>query len=151
MSLEDNKAWIHPIKAIVIKKDKPGVTRFEAVYDSGYEHLDEEELTAYQTLFGMHEDTPGEAGQPSTTPPPPPPPPTELAVPSPSPTLEDQVQDLTSKFDALWDETQEHQVTLSQDMDALKVDMRTVLYNQQVIQQQLAQLFAIHFPPPPPQ
>ena len=29
--LEDNEAWIHPIKAIVVKKDKPGVPRPEEV------------------------------------------------------------------------------------------------------------------------
>ena len=57
---EDNKAWIHPIKAIVVKKDKPGVPRSKAVYDLGHEPLDEEELTAYQTLFSMHEETLGE-------------------------------------------------------------------------------------------
>ena len=89
MPLEDNEAWIHPIKAIVVKKGKPDVPRFEAVYDSGHEHSDEEELTAYQTLFSMCEETLGEAGQPSTTHPPPPPPLAEPVVPSPSPTLED--------------------------------------------------------------
>ena len=64
--LEDNEAWIHSIKAIVVKKDKPEVPRSVAIYDSGHEPLDEEELTAYQTLFGMREETPGEANQPST-------------------------------------------------------------------------------------
>ena len=132
--LEDNEAWIHPIKAIIVKKDKSSVPRSDVVYDSGHEPLDEEELTTYQTLFGMREETPGEADPPSTSHPPPPPPPTEPDVTSPSPTLEDQVQDLTSRFDELWDETQEHQVTMSQDMDALRVDMRTVLHTQQVIQ-----------------
>ena len=29
--LEDNEAWIHPIKAIMIKKDKLGVPRLEEV------------------------------------------------------------------------------------------------------------------------
>ena len=38
--LEDNEAWIHPIKAIVVKKDKLGVLRSEAVYDSSHEPLD---------------------------------------------------------------------------------------------------------------
>ena len=66
MPQEDNEAWIHPIKAIVIKKDKPGVPRSEAVYDSGHEPSDKEELTTYQTLFGMSKETSGEAGQPST-------------------------------------------------------------------------------------
>ena len=53
VSLEDNKAWIHLIKAIVVKKNKQGVPRSEEVYDSGYEPSDEKEQTAYQTLFGM--------------------------------------------------------------------------------------------------
>ena len=53
MPLEDNEAWIHPIKAIVVKKDKLGVPRSEAVYDLGHEPSDEEELIAYQTLFFM--------------------------------------------------------------------------------------------------
>ena len=84
--LEDNEVWIHPIKTIVFKKDKPSVLRSEGVYDSGHEPSDEEELTTYQNLFGMREKTPGEAGQPPTTHPPPS---TELEVPSPSPTPED--------------------------------------------------------------
>ena len=104
MPLEDNEAWIHPIKAIIVKEDKPGVPQSEAVYDSDHESSDEKELTAYQTLFGMCEETPGEAGHPST----PPPPPVKSDVPSPSPT-----QDLTSRFDAFWDKTQEHRVTMS--------------------------------------
>ena len=33
VSLEDNEAWIHPIKAIMVKKDKSGVPRPEEVYD----------------------------------------------------------------------------------------------------------------------
>ena len=66
MTLEDNEALIHPIKAIVVKKDKSGVPQSEAIYDSGHEPSDKEELTAYQTLFSMREETPDEAGQPST-------------------------------------------------------------------------------------
>ena len=67
MPLEDNEVWIHPIKAIVVKKDKPSVHRSEAVYESGHEPWDEEELIAYQTLYGMRKETPGKASQPSTT------------------------------------------------------------------------------------
>ena len=97
--LVDNEAWIHPIKAIVVKKYKSGVPRSDAVYDSGHEPSDEEELMAYQTLFGMREETLDEADpsstshppHPSIVHPPPPPPPVESAVTSPSPTLEDQV------------------------------------------------------------
>ena len=59
--LEGNEAWIHPIKVIIVKKDKSGVPRSVAVYDSGHEPSDEEELTAYQTLFGMREETSSEA------------------------------------------------------------------------------------------
>ena len=40
--LEDNEAWIHPIKAIMVKKDKPGVPRPKEVYDSGNEPSDED-------------------------------------------------------------------------------------------------------------
>ena len=111
--LEDNEAWIHPIKAIVVKKDKSGTPLSDAIYDSSHEPSHEEELTAYQTLFGMSEETPGEVDPPSTSHPPPPPPLTEPVVTSPSPTLEDQVQDLTTWFDVFWDETQEHRVTMS--------------------------------------
>ena len=51
--LEDNKAWIHPIKAIMVKKDKPGVLRPKEVYDSRNEPSDEDELRAYQSRFGI--------------------------------------------------------------------------------------------------
>ena len=51
--LEDNKAWIHPIKAIMVKKDKPGVPRPEDVYDSGNEPSDEDELRVYQSRFRL--------------------------------------------------------------------------------------------------
>ena len=70
VSLEDNEAWIHPIKAIVVKKDKSGVPRSDEVYDLGHEPSDEEDFTTYQTLFGMHEETPSEADPPSTSHPP---------------------------------------------------------------------------------
>ena len=121
VSLEDNEAWIHSIKAIVVKKDKSGVPRSDVVYDSSHEPSNEEDLTAYQTLFGMSEETPGEADPHPppihSTHPPHSPPPAESAVTSPSPTLEDQVQGLTTRLDAFWDETQEHRITMIQDMD----------------------------------
>ena len=89
--LEDNEAWIQPIKAIVVKKEKSSVPRSDVVYDSGHEPSDEEELTAYQTLFGMREETLGEVDPsstshppyPSTSHPPPPLPPVEPPVTSP--------------------------------------------------------------------
>ena len=52
--LEDNEEWIHPIKAISVKKDKLGVPRLEEVYDSSNEPLDEDELREYQSRFGVH-------------------------------------------------------------------------------------------------
>ena len=60
--LEDNEAWIHPIKAISVKKDKPGVPRPEEVYDSGNEPSDKDKLRAYQSKFGILVGTQGEAG-----------------------------------------------------------------------------------------
>ena len=71
--LDDNKAWIHSIKAITVKKDKPSVPRPEEVHDLGNEPSDEEELKAYQFSFGILAGAQGEAGQSSTQPPPPPP------------------------------------------------------------------------------
>ena len=69
--LEGNEAWIHPIKVIMVKKDKPSVPRPEEVYDSGNEPSNEDELRAYQSRFGIRVDAQGEAGQSSTQPPPP--------------------------------------------------------------------------------
>ena len=54
--LEDNEAWIHPIKTTMVKRDKPGVQRSEALYDSGNEPSDEEELREYQAQFGLPAD-----------------------------------------------------------------------------------------------
>ena len=51
--LEDNEAWIHPIKAIMVKRDKPGVPRPEAMYDSINEPSNEDELREYQARFGL--------------------------------------------------------------------------------------------------
>ena len=73
VTLEDNETWILPIKARYVNKDKPSVPRLEEVYDSGNEPLNEEELRAYQTRFGIRDDAPREVGQSSTVPPPPPP------------------------------------------------------------------------------
>ena len=53
MPLEDNEAWIHLIKAIMVKKDKLGVPRPKKVYDLGKEPSDEDELRAYQSRFGI--------------------------------------------------------------------------------------------------
>ena len=47
LPLEDNEAWIHPIKAIMVKKGNPGVLRLEEVYNSGNEPSDEDDLRAY--------------------------------------------------------------------------------------------------------
>ena len=45
--LEDNEAWIHPVKAIMVKRDRTGVPRPEAVYDLGNEPSDKDELREY--------------------------------------------------------------------------------------------------------
>ena len=147
-----------PIKAISIKREKPGVPRLEGAYDSGHEPSDEDELHDYQARFGSLGDPQGDIGQSSSHPPPPPPPqPTEAAHSSPTTDLEDPVLSLTERFDAFWDETQEHRVLLTQDMEALRADMcmvlanqATILQQQQSLQAQLAQLLALHQPPPPP-
>ena len=97
--LEDNEAWIHPIKAIMVKHDKPGVPQPEAVYDSGNEPSDEDELQEYQARFGLPIDPQGDAGQ-SFTYPPPQQPTLEEASSSPNPDLEDPVLALTDRFDA---------------------------------------------------
>ena len=62
MPLEDYEAWIHPIKAIMVNKDKPGVPRLKEVYDSGNEPSDEDELRAYWSRFGIPVGTQGEVG-----------------------------------------------------------------------------------------
>ena len=45
--LDDNEAWLHPIKTISVKRDTPGVPRPEGVYDSGHQPSDEDELHEY--------------------------------------------------------------------------------------------------------
>ena len=60
--LEDNEAWIHPIRAIMVKRDKSDVPRPEAMYDSGNEPLDEDELHEYQARFGLLGDPQGDVG-----------------------------------------------------------------------------------------
>ena len=160
MPLDDNKAWLHPLKAISIKRDTLGVPRPEGVYDSDHEPSDEDELHEYQARYGFLGDPQRDIGQSFSHPPPPPlQQPPEAAPSSPSPDPEDLVLSLTERFDAFWDETQEHRVLVTQDMEALRANMRTVLANQAIIlqqqqslQAQIAQLLAFHQPPPlPPQ
>ena len=158
MPLDDNEAWLHPIKVISVKRDKSGVPRPEGAYDSGHEPSDEDELHDYQAHFGSLGDPQGDIGQSLSHPPPPSPPqPTEAAHSSFTPDLEDPVLYLIEGFDAFWDETQEHRVLLTQDMEVLRADMHTVLANQatilqqqQSLQAQLAQLLAFYQPPQPP-
>ena len=64
--LEDNEAWIHSIKVIMVKKDKPRVPRLEEVYYLGNEPSDEDDLRAYQSRFGIPVGAQGEAEQSST-------------------------------------------------------------------------------------
>ena len=49
--LTSDDVWIYPMKAIVVKKNKPGVPKPEEVYDSGNEPSNEEELRAYQAMY----------------------------------------------------------------------------------------------------
>ena len=51
--LKYNEAWIHPIKVIMVKHDKLGVPRPEAMYDSGNDPLDEDEPREFQAQFGI--------------------------------------------------------------------------------------------------
>ena len=67
--LESTETWIQPIKAIIVKKNKSGVPRPDEVYDSRNKPSDEEELKAYQTMFGMQDDEKREVRQSSTQPP----------------------------------------------------------------------------------
>ena len=119
--LEDNEVWIHPIKAIMVKRDKPGVPRPDPMYDSSNEPSDEDKLCEYQTRFGLPIDPPSDAGQSSSNPPPPPPsspppppPPSHKEDPiRPSTILEDPMLDLTSRFEDYLDKTQEHRFLIS--------------------------------------
>ena len=105
MPLDDNEAWLHLIKAISVKQDKPGVPRPKWTNDSGHEPSDEEELHEYKACFGLLSDPQGDIGQSSTHPPPPPQPTSEATLSSPTPDLEDPMLALTNHFDAFWDET----------------------------------------------
>ena len=83
------------------------------MYDSWKEPSDEEDLKAYQTMFRMRAEERREVNRSSTQPPPP----LEKSDPiSPHP-IGNQVHDLTMRFDAFWDESQEHYVLMSKEMD----------------------------------
>ena len=97
--LEDNEAWIHPIKAIMVKRDKPGVPCPKAMYELGNEPLDEDELREYQARFSLSVDPQGDVCQASSHPPPPQPSQEEDPI-SPSTILENPVLDLTARFEA---------------------------------------------------
>ena len=57
-----------------------------------------------------------------------------LEVPSSSiMSLENQIHTLTTRFDAYWDEFQEHRVALSQDMDVIRAEMATICASQDQI------------------
>ena len=106
--LEDNEAWIHLTKTIMVKRDKPSVPCPEVMYDSGNEPSDEDDLQEYQARFGLPVDPQGDSRQASSLPPPlqtsshpPPPQPSQEDDPiSPSTILEDPVLNLTTRFEA---------------------------------------------------
>ena len=91
-----------------MKKNKPDVPRPEEGYDSKNEHSDEEEFRVYQATYKRRHEERGEVGQSFTQPPLPTTHEKDDPI-SPYP-IKDQVQDLTMRFDAFWDETQEHHV-----------------------------------------
>ena len=64
--------------------------------------------------------------------------------------LADQIHALTAWFDVYWDESQEHRISLSQDVDAIRAEMAVICSSQDQITRQLAQLLSFHTPPPPP-
>ena len=66
--------------------------------------MNEEELRAYLTRFGMRGDEKRDVGQSSTQPPPPPPTSHKENDSNTSQPIEDQVHDITMRFNALWDE-----------------------------------------------
>ena len=66
--LEDNEGWIHPIKSVMVKKNKLGVPRPEEVYDSSNEPSDEDELRSYQSKIGIPTGAQGKDGQSSIQP-----------------------------------------------------------------------------------
>ena len=112
--LDDNEAWLYPIKSISVKRDTPSVPRPEGVYDSGHEPSDEDELHEYQARYGFLGNPQRNLGQSSSHPPPPPSQqPPEAAPSSPSPDPEDPVLSLIECFDAFWDKTQEHRVLVT--------------------------------------
>ena len=100
MPLEDNEAWIHPIEAISVKLDKPGVPQPEGTYDSSNNPWDEDELLEYQARFGLPGNPQGDIGQSSTHPPPPQPASTEAAPFTPTSDPKDSVLALAHRFDA---------------------------------------------------
>ena len=52
--------------------------------------------------------------------------------------MADQIHELTARFEAYWDESQEHRVALSQDIDAIRAEMTLIRSIQDHITQQLA-------------
>ena len=53
MPLGDSEAWIHPINAIMVMKDKSSIPRPKEVYYSGNEPSDKNDLRAYHSRFGI--------------------------------------------------------------------------------------------------
>ena len=64
--------------------------------------------------------------------------------------LADQVHALNARFNVYWDESHEHQVALSRDMDSIRAKMAAIRACLDQITQQLTQLLSFHTAPPPP-
>ena len=104
----DSKEQVQQLLPIPLPKAK-----FRSPGDSD-EETDEDALVATLSVGGPEDDDP--------------------EVPSSSTqSLVDQIHVLTTRFDAYWDESQEHRVALSQDMDAIRAEMATICANQDLI------------------
>ena len=127
---------LHPIKAIVVRK-KIGalVPQPQGIVDSGNESTSDE----------------NEEDEDDKQPPPlPPQVPITQDEGTSSSSLHDQINELTMRVYSFWDEHQEFQVSLNQQMEEPRNQNAIIITNQEFIQRQLAQLLSYYAQPPPP-
>ena len=60
------------------------------------------------------------------------------------------LHELTARVDSLWNEHQEFEISVNQQLEEFKAQNTTILTNRKIIQRQLAQLNSYHAPQPPP-